>query len=212
VRHGAPVFYEEPHALSGALPWSADDPTPIVLVSFSTVFEQRSPTMLQRALDALRALPVNIVATTGGIVAPGALRAPTNAVVHRFASHEALLSRASLVVTHGGHGTTMRSLRHGVPVVCIPALADDQPAIAAAIRDWGAGISLPRDANVADIRRAAQLVIGNADYRASAARLGAPLAASDGANAAADAFEQLAATRTGTAASTHPPRGHGRFT
>jgi UDP:flavonoid glycosyltransferase YjiC (YdhE family) len=55
------------------------DPTPVVLLSFSTVPEQRSPAMLQCALDALGHLPVHVVATTGGIVDPKELTAPANA-------------------------------------------------------------------------------------------------------------------------------------
>src|ERR1019366_892197 len=104
-------------------------PTPLVLLSFSTVPEQRSPEMLQRALDALGQLPAHVVATTGGIVDPADLTAPANAHLVAFADHDALMDRAALVVGHGGHGTTMRSLRHGLPMVGIPAKGADQAPI-----------------------------------------------------------------------------------
>ena len=61
-----------------------------------------------------------------------------------------------LIVTHGGHGTAMRALRHGVPMVVIPGLAGDQPFVAAAVQEWGAGRALPGDACHAAIRAAAQ--------------------------------------------------------
>lgn len=195
VRHGAPILEEERRAVPASLPWAADDPASHVLLSFSTVYEQRSPEMLQRALDALAPLPVHVVATTGDIVEPGSLSRPPNAVVLRYASHDALMPRAALAVTHGGHGTAMRSLRHGVPMVCTPALASDQPFVGAAVQEWGAGRALARDASVADIRGAVENILQDASYRASAVRLSAQLADSDGAKAAADALENLTQSR-----------------
>ena len=41
VHHGAPVLASESRAASVDLPWDGDDPTPLVLLSFSTVPEQR---------------------------------------------------------------------------------------------------------------------------------------------------------------------------
>jgi UDP:flavonoid glycosyltransferase YjiC (YdhE family) len=126
VRHVGPVLEDEKCAVPTALPWAADDPTPLVLMSFSTGFEQRSPEKLQRGLDALADLPVHVVATTGGIVNPEELGPPANAIVLSYAAHDPILRRAALAVTHGGHGTLMRALRHGVPMIVIPGLAHDQ--------------------------------------------------------------------------------------
>jgi len=70
VRHVGPVLEDEKVAVPVSLPWPEDDPTPLVLVSFSTGFEQRSVEKLQCALDALGRLDVHVVATTGGIVDP----------------------------------------------------------------------------------------------------------------------------------------------
>jgi UDP:flavonoid glycosyltransferase YjiC (YdhE family) len=103
------------------------------LVSFSTGFEQRNVDKVQRALDALADLPVHVVATTGGIVAPNEVATPANAVVLNYAAHDPIMRRAALVMTHGGHGTAMRAMRHGVPMVVIPGLAGDQPFVAAAV-------------------------------------------------------------------------------
>jgi UDP:flavonoid glycosyltransferase YjiC (YdhE family) len=98
-----------------------------VLLSFSTVPEQRNIVSLQTAIDALADLPIHVVGTTGGIVDPAELTAAPNAYLVPFADHEALMSRASLVVGHGGHGTTMRALRRGLPIVGIPAKALIRP-------------------------------------------------------------------------------------
>ena len=173
------------------LPWAADDPTPLVLVSFSTGFEQRNVDKVQRALDALADLPVHVVATTGGIVSPNELASSENAVVLNYAAHDPIIRRAALVVTHGGHGTAMRSLRHGVPMVVIPGLAGDQPYVAATIQELGAGLALPGDASSEAMRVAAQEVLAKQSYRDNAKQRSAMLAGVNGAANAADEVENL---------------------
>jgi UDP:flavonoid glycosyltransferase YjiC (YdhE family) len=191
VRHAGPVLEDEKFAVPTTLPWPDDDPAPLVLVSFSTGFEQRNVDKVQRTLDALAELPVHVVATTGGIVAPNELAAPANALVLNYAAHDPIIRRAALVVTHGGHGTAMRTLRHGVPMVVIPGLAGDQPFVAAAVQEWGAGAALPGDADVAAIRAAAQEVLSVASYRSVARQRSIALAGVDGAANAADEVEAL---------------------
>jgi MGT family glycosyltransferase len=191
VRHVGPVLEDEKVAVPTPLPWAADDPTPLVLVSFSTGFEQRAPDKFQRCLDALADLRAYVVATTGGIVGPQELTAPANACVLSYAAHDPILQRAALTVTHGGHGTAMRSLRHGVPMIVMPGLAHDQPCIAAAVQEWGVGRALPGDAAVEAIRSAAQEVLSVPSYRTRARARAAALANVDGASTAAEEIEGL---------------------
>ncbi len=192
VRHGGPVLSNEARAVPLELPWTPDDPTPLVLLSFSTVTEQRSPEMLQRSLDALAPLQVHVVATTGGIVDPGELTVPPNGFAVPFADHNSLMDRAALVVGHGGHGTTMRSLTKGLPMVCIPAKGGDQAPIGAMIDKWGAGIGLAGDADVTQIRSAVERLLARPDCREEARRRGACLAGIEGTDLAATAIETLA--------------------
>jgi UDP:flavonoid glycosyltransferase YjiC (YdhE family) len=191
VRHAGPVLEDEKFAVPTPLPWPESDTTPLILVSFSTGFEQRNVDKVQRALDALAELPVHVVATTGGIVAPNELACPPNAIVLNYAAHDPIIRRAALVITHGGHGTAMRSLLHGVPMVVIPGLAGDQPFVAAAVAEFGAGIALPGDASSAAMREAAQKVLGTPSFAEQAKRRSAMLAGVDGAANAADAVEAL---------------------
>lgn len=193
VRHTGPVLENEVRAKPADLPWPQHDSTPLVLVSFSTGFEQRSPVKLQRTLDALARLPVHVVATTGGIIDPSELQAPENAVVLTFADHDQMLRRAALVVTHGGHGTAMRSLLYGVPMILMPGFAHDQPTVAATVQELGAGRALPGDADVEAIFEAAETVLNDSLYRDNAKRLSAVLANVDGAAVAANAIEDLVA-------------------
>jgi len=195
VRHVGPALEDERHALPAALPWPEADATPLALMSFSTGFEQRSVEKLQRGLDALALLPVHVVATTGGIVGPGELVTPRNAVALSYAAHDPIIRRAALVVTHGGHGTAMRSLRHGVPLVVIPGLAGDQPYVAAAVQEWGVGRALAGDADVEAIRTAAREVLSDPSFRSKAAQRAKALAGVDGAANAADEVEAMLAAR-----------------
>ena len=195
VRHAGPVLEDEKFAVPTPLPWPESDATPLILVSFSTGFEQRNVDKVQRALDALADLPVHVVATTGGIVAPNEVATPANAVVLNYAAHDPIMRRAALVMTHGGHGTAMRAMRYGVPMVVIPGLAGDQPFVAAAVQEWGAGRALPGDAGADAMRTAAQEVLSTPSFRAKAKENSALLAGIDGATNAANEVEALLASQ-----------------
>ena len=196
VVHGAPVLAIERRAVPVELQWGTVDPTPLVLLSFSTVPEQRSPEMLQRALDALGQLPVHVVATTGGIVDPDELTAPANAQLVAFADHDALMDRAALVVGHGGHGTTMRTLRHGLPMVGIPAKGADQAPITRLLEEWKVGVALPGDVDAGRIRPAAEEVLADTRFREEAVKRSAAFGELDSAPVAADSVEALLAPST----------------
>jgi UDP:flavonoid glycosyltransferase YjiC (YdhE family) len=191
VRHAGPVLEDEKFAVPTPLPWPESDATPLILVSFSTGFEQRNVDKVQRALDALADLPVHVVATTGGIVAPNEVAAPRNAVVFNYAAHDPIIQRAALVMTHGGHGTAMRTLGYGVPMVVIPGLAGDQPFVAAAIHEWGAGLALPGDASSDAMRAAAQKILSTPSFGENAKQRAAALAGVNGAANAANEVEAL---------------------
>lgn len=195
VVHGAPVLGGDPRAVPVTLPWDVDHPDPLVLLSFSTVPEQRSAESLQRTLDALSNLPVRVVATTGGIVEVGELEAPANAYVVEVADHDALLSRASLVVGHGGHGTTMRTLRAGRPLVGMPAKGTDQASNLHLVEQLGAGRFLPPDADRDLIAATVTEVLRDPAYRAAAQRLSRDFVGRDGAALAADSLEGVLAGR-----------------
>jgi hypothetical protein len=96
-----------------------------VLVGLSsTVMRQEG--LLQRAADALGQLPVRGLVTTGPAVDPAVISAPDNVTVTRWVRHADVLPHCSAVITHGGHGTVMKALIAGVPLIVVP-LGRDQP-------------------------------------------------------------------------------------
>jgi MGT family glycosyltransferase len=114
--------------------------SPLVVVSFCTL-AQRQHDPLQRVVDALGLLPVQVLVTTGAAVSPDSISAPSNTQVVRFVPHEQVVPDASLVVTHAGLGTIMKAFAYGVPLVCMP-MGRDQFFNAAQVEALGAGMTI----------------------------------------------------------------------
>jgi len=147
---------------------------PNVLVSFSTTPQGQAGT-LARCVRALRTMPVHGIVTLGPALRDLQLPPADNVTVVAAASHDALVPRCAAVVSHAGHGTVIRPLRHGVPVVCIPT-GRDQPDNAARVVALGAGVRLRRSAGVGAIRKAVRKVLGDPAIRDAAQAIGAALA------------------------------------
>ncbi|MEV6772801.1 nucleotide disphospho-sugar-binding domain-containing protein [Nocardia sp. NPDC051030] len=167
VRWVGPILDDPDWAADTA--WTVPDGgNPVVLVSLSTTF-QRQTDCLQRISDALATLPVHGVITTGPAVDPAELTAPPNVTVLRTAPHRRIMRHASLVITHGGHGTLMKSFAADLPVVILPH-GRDHADNAARVRAHGAGITLPRTASPQRMARAIRRILKTpAPYRAAAA-------------------------------------------
>jgi MGT family glycosyltransferase len=133
-----------------ALPWDDDDPRPLVLVSYSTSFQDQVGT-LQRVLDAIADLPARVLLTLGEAITADEFRLPANVVAESFVPHAAVLPRASLVVTHAGHGTVMAAATAGVPLVCTP-MGRDQHAVAACVEHRRLGVVVPMTASPDELR------------------------------------------------------------
>jgi UDP:flavonoid glycosyltransferase YjiC (YdhE family) len=164
---------------------------PVVLVSLSTTYIDGQRETLQRILDALGALPVRVVVTTGPAVDPADLGAPANAVLHQTLPHAQVMPTASLVISHGGHATTMLALAHDLPLLVMPMNPIfDQPVIGRVIAEQGAGLAIDKKAPEAEIRGAVERLLHEpSPYREVAARLGARIRSQNGAAVAADLIE-----------------------
>src|SRR6185312_17370469 len=101
--------------------------------------------------------------------------------------------RASAAVTHGGSGSVVGALAHGVPLVVLP-LGADQPDNAERVRALGAGVVLDAaTASPARIAEAVRAVLEEPAYRAAAERLRDEAAALPGPVEALAWLEELAA-------------------
>ncbi len=149
--------------------------------------------VLEPPLDALADLPVRALVTTGWSIDPAALRTPANAQVERFVPHAKIMPRASLVIGHGGHGTTMLALAHDLPLVILPMFElGDQPVVGRTVERLDAARVLRKTAPAAAIRTAIQeLLPAEGPHREAARALGAQLRQHNGAVGSANALERV---------------------
>jgi MGT family glycosyltransferase len=130
-----PVVWE-PEAPEIELP-AADGP--LVLVAPSTA-QDPSQRMLNAALTGLGGL--NVLATTNRRPLSRPVRPRPGMTLVNWLSYTQTMPRADLVVCHAGHGTLVRALACGTPVLAIPHVGDMGEN--AARVDWaGAGVRLP---------------------------------------------------------------------
>lgn len=151
-------------------PWSADDARPLIVASFSTTFQDHAGAM-QRVIDAAADLPVRLLVTLGGSIEAHEVRAAANTHIVHSAPHDQVFPHASVVVTHGGHGTVMRGLSCLLPLLVLPH-GRDQHDNSARVLHAGAGLALDADAEVAAIRTALKELLSNPGFAANARKLG----------------------------------------
>ena len=171
-------------------PWSESDKRPLVLMAFSTTFQDQA-SVVQAVLDAVAPLAVRVLATLGPALEHIPLRLPANARTVVAAPHDIVMREAALVVTHAGHGTVMRALAHGLPMLCLP-MGRDQDDNAVRVVARGAGLRLPRESKPTAIAAAITWLLDDPAFAAAAACLGRAIAASEPENALVDALEESA--------------------
>ena len=171
LRFAQPATAAADPAASAALPdWWPGNDDPLVYLTFGSVAAASHlpyfPALYRAAIDALAPLPVRVLLTIGDDRDHAELGPlPANVHVERWVAHDTVVAHAAVVVGHGGYGTTMGTLRDGVPLVVLPLFSLDQWANAAAVAAAGAGIAL-------DAERATRNVLGlpSAATSASSAR------------------------------------------
>jgi MGT family glycosyltransferase len=192
VRYVGPVLDDPDWAQAAwAPPWESGNRDPIVLVAFSTTFQDQG-SALRRIVDALASLPVRGLVTLGEMLDASEVPEKGRVAVVRSAPHQEVLRQAALAVTHCGHGTTVKALAAGVPMVCLP-MGRDQDDNAARVAHHGAGVRLSPKASAHAIARAVARVLRDDRYRSAAAALGREIAADAAGDGVVEALESVAA-------------------
>ena len=177
---------------AGATPlpdWWPGNDDPLVYLTFGSVAAGGHlpyyPAVYRSAIEALARLPVRLLVTIGDATRDAAElgELPANVHVETWVPHDDVASRADLIVCHGGFGSTLGALAHGVPLVVVPLFSSDQWANGEAVERAEAGICLDADGvtrNVFDLPGTGtydQLADGvasaleEASYRSQAARI-----------------------------------------
>ena len=192
LRVTGPLLWERP--AEAAEPPPGDEPLVLVAPSTSQDPDQR---MVRAALAGLAAEPVRVLATLNHRPSPVPLDVPANARVVDWLSYARTMPLCDAVVCHAGHGTVVRALASGVPVVGCPS-AGDMAENAARLAWSGCGVSLPRRfVTPRGVRTAVRKLLADPGYAQRAGELGAWAARHDGAALAADAVEELSLARSG---------------
>ena len=185
-----PLMWEPPFEDIDPPPGSA----PLVLVAPSTAQdpEQR---LLRAALAGLANEPVRVLATSNRKAVPVPVPVAANSRLVEWVSYARTMPRCALVICHAGHGTLVRALASGAPVLAVPHAGD--MAENAARADWaGVGVRLPwRLLTPATVRLAARRALGDTSLPDRARELAGWAAEHDGAERAAELVEELALRR-----------------
>lgn len=190
VKHVGPRL-DDPLWADPWLPPPGDDP--LVLVALSSDFQDQGD-VLRRIVAALAELPVRGIVTTGKGIDPAGVPAQPGVQVMRSAPHSQVLSEAAAVVTHCGHGSTIKALAAGVPLVCLP-MGRDQLDVAARVVHRGAGVRLDPSAEPKTIAAALNEVLSEPGYRRAAQGIAAVIAQETATDRAVEEIEMVVEER-----------------
>ncbi len=170
--------------------------TPTVYFTLGTVFNLECGDLFARVLAGLRDLAVDVVVTVGPQIDPEELGPlPGNFHVERYIPQSLVLPRCSAVVSHGGSGSVLGALGHGLPMVLIP-MGADQPLNAARCEELGVARVLDAvKATPEMVREAVSAVLSDPTYRTGAERLRDEIAALPGPAHALTLLERLGTER-----------------
>src|SRR6266508_4483240 len=152
--------------------------------------------LFARVLSGLRELSVNVIATVGRQFDPDDLgQQPENVHIERYIPQSSILPRCHLVVSHGGSGSVIGALAHGLPSVLVP-MGADQPLNAARCEALGVARVLDAvETTPETVREAVSTVLANPTYRQAAERMRDEIAALPGPAYAVMLLERLVAEK-----------------
>jgi UDP:flavonoid glycosyltransferase YjiC (YdhE family) len=116
---------------------------------------------------------------------------PSNVRVETVVPHSVVLQKSQLVVSHAGHGTVMKALWYGVPMLLVP-WGRDQPGVAARAEALGVATVVPREsADAESIATAARQVLSSPAVVAAARHHAVRLQATNPQSTAADIIQAV---------------------
>ena len=153
--------------------WAPRDGEPLIYITFGTV---SGSSERAKALEAVSALPVRALLTTGPVMDPKALGPiPANVAVETYVPQAEIFPFANAVVCHGGSGSLIGGLAAGLPVVAAPIFAD-QPVNARSVDAARLGVAV-FDREMSGLRSAMQRVLVDAEIRSNALEMARQIAA-----------------------------------
>jgi hypothetical protein len=179
--------------LGGELPaWTAHLPAqPTVYATLGTV-DNEAPGVMETVLAALGGEEINVIATTGPSRDPAELGPqPSNVHVERYVTQSLLFPRCDAVVTHGGSGTLLTALGHGLPLLVLPQGANQFDNAERCVTA-GAGIRLlPEELTPEAVLAGVRRLLDDQTYRRASARVADEIRAMPGPDLAVRELESM---------------------
>lgn len=153
-------------------PWVDALPSlPTVYVTLGTVFNN-APGLFEALIEGLRGEPYNVIVTVGEDRDPAELGPqPANVHVERYIPQSLLFPRCDVVLCHGGSGTVLAALAHGLPLLVVPQGAN-QFWNADRCVELGVGRRLlESELSAEGVRRDVRDLIDQPQFRSNASRL-----------------------------------------
>ncbi|MEU3227428.1 macrolide family glycosyltransferase [Streptomyces sp. NPDC006976] len=172
--------------------WRPPEGRKVVLLSLGSSYTPDQAAFLRFCVEALAGSPWHLVVTLGHRVTADELGPlPAHVETHQWLRHPEVLRHAAAFITHGGMGSVMESLAHGVPMVLVPYHIDQR-----VIARQAAGLDLGRvlmreSADPAALRAAVEEVATGPRIAAAVAAMRRHVHEAGGASRGADAVERL---------------------
>lgn len=150
---------------------SSSGARPLAYLSFGTIFATDLG-LLNRISAILSAAGWRVVVSLGDPQRMAAGDWPPHVQVHSFVDQMAVLSRAGLVVTHGGMSSVSEALAHGIPLIVVPQTVD-QHLVARRVAGLGAAVTVDNASSLDEWKAALSRIMAEpAKFAAAAARVG----------------------------------------
>lgn len=178
VDDGVPVFdmrISSVAVTSERPPWGTGAASEItVYATLGTMFNDLA--VFRVLLDALAQIDCTVVATVGKDNDPALLKPlPNNAIVERYIPQDEVLPHVAATVCHGGSGSTLAALAHGVPLLMIPQAADQFENAQACKKIGAALVLMPGEVTHDSVCSAVTALLNDPTYAEKARRVAAEI-------------------------------------
>lgn len=145
---------------------------PTVYFTLGTIFNTESGDLFARVLAGLKDVDATCVVTVGNLIDPAEFGPqPEHIHLTRYLPQDDVLPYCDVALTHGGSGSLLGAIAHGLPMVLVP-MGADQPHNGDRVTELGLGTVLDVvEATPEDIRDAVTTVLRDPSHRETAMRL-----------------------------------------
>lgn len=148
---------------------------PVVYVTLGTIFNDHE--RFSTILAALADLDATVLATIGRDNDPAAFaHLPANVIVERYVPQADVLPLCDVAVGHGGSGSTLGALAHGLPMLLLPHGADQFENAQACAARGAATVVMPNALTGESVASAVVALLADPAPRAAATQLARDIA------------------------------------